>query len=866
MDCSRAFIIDWFQNPSKLEELHALAIQLNCTTGLYDKCLIRVEFPDFAYILFAEDPEPALIDRARRALKDMATIRLTKVKTIAGYQPTATTPALLIRASDLPSVLKNPAVKALGGYVEESTSVTRSRKLTALRGMSQCCWIPLSGMTVIPLSDPRRQSKEGITEYHVSSWEKLVSVPMDRRESFTPPVTSAIRVLSFDIEVFKPSQRAGGMPDPDDRANFVLCISVVVHEKSVLDPSGGRREVTLHTIYNVNRPEDFVPAGTRIHRYVTEYEMLRGFWDQVAREDPLLLLGFNVQSWDFRYIHARMKLHRITYPSSLSVYKLPASVVSMRKAHWSSDAFKNNDMLWPDIPGMVVLDLHKFYVRARPELRKHSLDYVSRHYLGRGKYPMSQGRMVSAYESGDSDELSAMAQYNIEDSMLVLDLFLSQHIFEEAAIEAITSETLIDDLYTKGMQVRALNKIYRYAKESGFVVTTSPALAIGRGEGGQLVGALVQSPSPGRYDDVAVYDIRSMYPTLLMSRNICYTTYLPEGSKENPLPSHNVYPWETKISVSSKEHEVHHAAFVSDSVHRGICPRMLTDQMILRDRIRTWSTEDHSSTVLRYIQRGVKAVSNSIIGLMGASSEASRLSFPAAAGVVYTAARTSITAVIQDVSQWQGAQHGPVVYSDTDSVLVANMGEQAGRQALLDYLNEKYSPFIFELESVGRLLLVGPKNYIMRLNETGALVYKGVDFSKRSSSDFVSQAMHEVTEMIMDRGHSRGDILNYIKQRTDAIQSEDLESFAMSATVSLAAKSVGGKLGRRLIAKGMILMPGDVVDYVVLRKPLDGGKSSGITDRTATLQEAESLPEDNGIDFDYYADKLRSSTDRLLVF
>lgn len=877
-----AFIVDWFQHSAHPEEIHALIVQLDELTGLYRKCLLRVVFPDFAYILFAQDPEPALIDRARRA-NPTASMRLTRVRTIAGYQPTATTPALLVRAPDLACFFKDPNVKALGGYIEENTVISRSRKLTALRSMAQCCWISLGGVTVIGDHDPQRLAKRGIPEYLIPSWENLNARPLDTKEAFTPPPSSAIRVTSFDIEVFKPSKRGGGMPDPEDRANFVLCISAVTHEKSTLigDPENkGNREVTLHTVYDVARPEEYVPPGTKINRYATEYEMIRGFWDQIAQDDPVLILGFNVQSWDFRYLNSRMKLHGISYPSALSIYaRPPERNLGMRRAHWSSDAFKNNDMLWPDIPGMVVLDLHKFYVRSRPALRKHSLDYISRHHLGRGKFPVSQQRMVAAYETGDADELSAMAQYNIEDSMLVLDLYLSQRIFDEAALEALTSETLLDDLYTKGMQIRALNKIYRYAKEDGYVVSTSPTLSIARGLGGgggesQLVGALVQGSSPGRYDDVAVYDIRSMYPTLLMSRNVCYTTFLTQPAGPD-TPEHQVFPWETKSGDPERPHETHHASFVTENVHRGLCSRLLADQVALRERIRTWGGDDDSG-IARYAQRGVKAVSNSIIGLMGAVFDNSRLSFPAAAGVVYTAARTAITAIIQDVSGWEGAPHGQVVYSDTDSVLVAGMPRAADRHALLRYLNDKYAPFVFELETVGRLLLVGPKNYIMRLNDGGSLVYKGVSFSRRNSSDFVADTMREITEMIMDATHSRADILAYLKNRVDGVKDTPLDSFVMSATVSTAASSVGGKLGRRLVGKGAILMPGDVVDYLVLTKPVSEcephattaarrKKVLGVTDRTATPEEFAACSS-NSVDYEYYTEKLRSSAEQLLVF
>lgn len=880
-----AFIIDWFQHPLKLQEVHALALQLDDTTGVYRKALIRVEFPDFAYLLFAQDPEAGLIDRARRAIASppiSAVMQITKVRTIAGYQATPTVPALIIKGSDLHAVFRTPEIKALGGYVEEHTSISRSRKLTALRKMSQCCWIPIAGFEIIDESNPLRLSKSHIREYKISDWEKLSPLPLETQASFTPPSGSSIRVLSFDIEVYKPSKRSGGMPDPEDRANFILCISVVVHEKSLFAAAStqGRREITIHTIFDVRKPDEYLPDQTVIYRYATEYEMLRGFWEQIARDDPVLILGFNVQAWDFRYIHERMRLHGIAYPSNLSIYKNSTAKIATRRSNWSSDAYQHNDLLWPDIPGIVTLDLHKFYTRARPQLRKHSLDYISRYYLGRGKYPFSQERIVGSYESQDADELSALAQYNVEDSVLVLDLFLSQQVFTEAALEALTSETLLDDLYTKGAQIRAFNKLYRYAKEDRFVVTTSEGLSLSRGER-RLVGGLVTAPSPGRFDDVAIYDIRSMYPTLLMSRNICFTTYLEVVKPDSP--EHQVFPWETKIAEEDEIVQVHDAAFVTERVQRGICSKLIADQLILRDRIKSWGqSSGGTNAVLTYAQRGVKAVSNALIGLMAAQSEKSKLSFPVAAGVVYTAARSTIRQIIENVSQWQGSvPHGPVVYSDTDSVLVAGMKTEQSRLELLQYLNERYQPFSFDLETAQRLLLVGPKNYIMRLPD-GSLVYKGVSFSKRDASDYVADAMRDVTAMIMEDDARRQDVLEYLKTRTDSVRNEPPEVFAMSATVSLSTRSVGGKLARRLIANGAILMPGDVVDYVVLKEPIStcskkdssddakrkkkASSSLGTTERTATLAEYYACNGKDEIDYDYYVDKLRKSVDRLLVF
>lgn len=895
-ETGHAFVIDWFENDAKPSEVHALALLYDGKTGVYQKILLRVAFKDYVYILFAEEQAPSVIEETRRIVtREHGQLLYTKTKTMSGYQAEESVPSFIIHAPDVGAILRDPHIKQLGGFIEEHTSVSKARKLTAICKMSLCGWVSLAGAKIIAEGNPARLAKPGVPEFLFEDWSNLKGMSPEIREAFIPPPTSAIKVLSFDIEVYKPSVRGSGMPDAEDSSNLVMCISVVTSSTSML--SGVEdRNVTLHTIYPIARKEEFLPAGTLVVQYRTEFEMIRGFWDQVVAYDPTLLLGFNIQGWDYRYLHTRMvKVHRFPYPIGLSIYA-NAPPLRNRISHWSSAAYKHNDMVWPDIPGMVTLDLHKMYVKTHPSLRKHSLDYVSRTFIGRGKYDMSQDRMVRAFEHNDPHLLALVAQYNIEDSMLVLDLYLREHLFEVAAIEAITNQTLIDDLYTKGAQIRAVNVLYPFVKAGGFVFSTTPTLSVARAPGGggdakNVVGALVTAGSPGVYEDVAVYDVGSMYPSLILALNICPTTFVV-GDPAGVLGDkpYSTYEWESRIGdADDAPREKREAIFVKQSVRRGVCGDMISAQLELRARIKSWaeSAAGESSDmkrILNRVQKGVKLVSNSLIGLMAASMETSRLSFPAAAGVVYTRARSLISTVIQDVtSSWNGAPHGPVVYSDTDSIFVAGMTTQEARRLLLEHLNAKYSPFVFSHETTGRLLLTGPKSYILKPTderENEGLVIKGREFSGRVASEFVTGVIQEIVHMIMndgvrDRAVLMGAIESHIKQMTK-LKPED---FAMSATVSKSDRSVGGKLGMRLRASyGMLLQPGDVVDYVVLRRPYGEdrkvGKKPGVTERTATLEELKRItgsPElinsdANGIDLTYYKDSLLAAAERILVF
>lgn len=858
MEERSAFIIDWIENPSTPGEIHAVALidmEEDYHARGYVKALIRVVFSDYFYILLDNAPDAKTLETIKHKLRGEATVVFKKVKTLFGYQPTAEVPSLLIKCNNIKSVMKNPVIKSLGGKAEETSIVDRSRKFTALKRMSQCCWISLSGAKVISQDSEEKLSRPGILEFKFEQWDDLIPLSLDRKEHFAPPPGSLLKTLSFDIEVYKPSKRGGGMPDSKDVENVVLCISYVV------DVAGTRQHTYLSIVDVPDR--SILPANTVVKLYSTERIMIYSFFEDIAKIDPMLIIGFNTHSWDFRYLHDRLtNIYKLNYPLSLGIYKTPLPV-KMRHAMWSSEAFKYNDIYYPIIPGILFLDLHKFYMRTRPKMKKHSLDYISRTFLEVGKYDMAQERMVAAYESKESRELSLLAQYNIQDSVLVADLFVKNQIFEEVAIESLVCETLIDDMYTKGMTIRALNQLYRYAKEDGYVVTTIKAPDTADGT---LIGAHVTEPISGLYDNTAVYDIQSMYPSIMIMLNLCYSTYLrPEQLQFLNKEDYVTLPWETRTIVNKQtiieKHEVH---FVTDRLKIGTCKRMLSEQVALRNKIKIWSNdkvdEDKSvivSKIMKMIQKAVKMSSNSLIGLMAASGYASHLAFHAAAGAVYTRSRETILSVIQAVSNHVP---GPVIYSDTDSLMVANMSSPDGRTELLQWLNKEYAPLIFELETVGRVLLLSSKNYIMHTDTETK--YVGVAFTKRTSSSFISHTLKEIVSMIMN-GETKEKVRAYAEARIKELPSEDPTDLAMTATISDSKASIGYKLARKSISENRILQSGDTLDYIVLKGVK---KSQPIGDRVVTLEDFLKNPNDYQIDYAYYADHLLTHLDKLLVY
>jgi hypothetical protein len=82
-------------------------------------------------------------------------------------------------------------------------------------------------------------------------------------------------------------------------------------------------------------------------------------------------------------------------------------------------------------------------------------------------------------------------------------------------------------LLSRGQQIKVISQLYRAAGEAGYII---PALK-SEGTDEQYEGATVIEPSKGFYDvPIATLDFASLYPSIMMAHNLCYTTLLDRAT------------------------------------------------------------------------------------------------------------------------------------------------------------------------------------------------------------------------------------------------------------------------------------------------------------------------------------------------
>lgn len=85
------------------------------------------------------------------------------------------------------------------------------------------------------------------------------------------------------------------------------------------------------------------------------------------------------------------------------------------------------------------------------------------------------------------------------------------------------------DLLSRGQQIKVVSQLYRSAGDAGYLI---PAIK-SEGSDEQYEGATVIEPTKGFYDvPIATLDFASLYPSIMMAHNLCYTTLLDKATIE----------------------------------------------------------------------------------------------------------------------------------------------------------------------------------------------------------------------------------------------------------------------------------------------------------------------------------------------
>lgn len=398
-------------------------------------------------------------------------------------------------------------------HEEQATSILQ---LVSLRQVPMATWLSFSGTDI---EDEERQTSCD-REIDVS-WRDLN--PSDVKSPVSP------KIVAFDLEVN--SEVMNAMPS-NKPADAIFQISCVVEHKS-------KRRKILLTLFGDDLDSPLLD-GIEVRSFKTEEELLFGFIDFLKHERPNVLAGYNILMFDISYLMSRCERYGMMEDLQLAGFNqvYPAS---SRVIKWSSSAYANQEYTFLDWEGILLMDLLPI-IKRDYKFENYKLDTVSSILIGAEKDPVDYKEIFAAFRT---KKMARVGKYCVQDSNLCIDLLNHIHCWISLSEMAVVCKVSMFALYTQGQQVKIYGQVYDYCLRRNILVTSN-GYECKAGE--RYMGAYVMDPVPGYYENVVPLDFNSLYPSLIIAHNICYSTFVSEAeAKTIPSDHYETFEWEDHL-------------------------------------------------------------------------------------------------------------------------------------------------------------------------------------------------------------------------------------------------------------------------------------------------------------------------------
>lgn len=549
--------------------------------------------------------------------------------------------------------------------------------------------------------------------------------------------------------------------------------------------------------------------------YGNEKDIIERFGELILKEDPDVISGYNIDNYDIDKIVERAKVCRID------------------ELRWGRDRGRPrsvSEKFWR-LKGRLVIDAW-WAVRRELRPKQETLNAVSMQLLGEQKMDVDPKNMDSEWKN----DPGKVMKYCVKDAELSLRILNTLGTVRKGMDLAAVSKLPLEDVLTSGSSQLIDSILIRKADR----MKVGVPLTGGFSRTDQIEGGYVHTMAPGLYHWVCVLDFKSMYPSLIISKNICFTTLSKDGEIVSPAG----------------------VRFVSKEKKEGLLPEILDGLMKERDsikkRMRTVSGEEYH--YLDGLQNAVKVLMNSFYGVFASSFY--RFTDKQIGSSITAFARATVKGIISELEN-EGIQ---VIYSDTDSVFIRspydnynetkNFGESMAKRYSSEGRQLEFEKIMEPLFSHGK-----KKRYVGKVVwPKEELLIRGYEVRRSDSFDLQSRLLTELFEKILSEKNDEAvalvkrtvqDTMSGKVNVSDLVISRTCRGFDRYETPESMANVQAAK---KMKDMGYEFIPGMKVSWIVT----DSSKAPQTVEPYMSGTEFKGKP-----DYKYYAERLANMASRV---
>ena len=557
-----------------------------------------------------------------------------------------------------------------------------------------------------------------------------------------------------------------------------------------------------------------------VEKVEDEKEMLKRFIEIVEENNVDILTGYNTDEYDFTVLREAAERNSI----ELSLGRNGERMKFNRRGRFKGARIK----------ARMHLDLYPFVTHIlAPGLDSETLDLdsVAEEMLGLNKDDLSWSEMKEIWASDKN--LEKFAEYAMKDAditfrlgneitpqMLELSRITGLIPFDASRLTygQLTENYLIREAYNRNILTRNRPSQQKRSK---------------RDREQAYQGGFVYTPEEGLYENVAVFDFRSLYPTVMVAHNISPDTL-------------NVEACDDRFELDEFDYN-----FCQDQ--QGFFPELVEDLVSsryeLKKEMKGYDEDSQEYKGIYNRQQAQKILANSFYGYLGYSG-ARWYSRESAEATTYLG-REYIKDSIE-IAEEMGFE---MVYGDTDSVMLRKENLEENMDEFLDKVNSELPEFM-ELEFEGLFKRgfftskesgEGAKKKYALMDEEGVMKITGFEQVRRDWSPIAKNTQERVLRKVLEDDVDSA--VEIVEDTIEALRSGeiDVDELKIYTTLTKPPEEYGNtaphvEAAKKAKKRGDTVEPETTVDYVITRS----GKSIS--------EQAELTKYADNYDADYYID------------
>jgi DNA polymerase zeta len=480
-------------------------------------------------------------------------------------------------------------------------------------------------------------------------------------------------LMSLEVHV---NTRGTKMPDPeqDEISCIIWCLRADDESFTVDGLSQGMRIGVLALSEEGTVARAITgQASVEVEEEPSELDLINRLVDIVRSCDPDILTGYEVHGGSWGYIIERAR-HKYDYNLCDELSRMKSQ--SHGRFGRENDKWGFNQTSTIRITGRHMINIWRA-MRGELNLSQYTLENVAFHLLHRRvpHYPYSD--LTRWYSSNKPKDMHRVVSYFINRVQINLDILEQNELIPRISEQARLLGVDFFSVISRGSQFKVESLMFRIAKPESFILISPSRKQVGQQNALECLPLVMEPQSDFYTSPVLVLDFQSLYPSVMIAYNYCYSTFLGRvanwrGRNKMGFTDYEREPGILELLKNQMNVAPNGMLYVKPHVRKSLLAKMLGEILETRVMVKGGMKVDRADKTLQQLlnnrQLALKLIANVTYGYTSASFSGRMPCSEIADSIVQTGRETleKAIAVIHSVDRW----NAEVVYGDTDSLFV----------------------------------------------------------------------------------------------------------------------------------------------------------------------------------------------------